>query len=462
MLLTLAAPIAGGSPPPPERAAPPGQVTIVTVNGEQAKVLDVRRFNMLFNLTRALRRRPPAFDGGWSGAAQTADVITLQEMTFSNIEILQKLLNQRHDADFQVGGSVEPRAKFLYNANTVAPVGDSVVWVDPCLDGNEGRELRQYQFVRFTELATGTPFVVAGIHFNKNYKRADCLLKNVEEMRAQLAGETSAVIIGGDFNKRSVATLRECDPEEATEPQPWWLAMTQPAEGHAYTDVIRSTHSGRSMADEWTHEWRTAVRNCDGVMRPRRSRIDYLFSFNATIADAHTDHPGWAGSEAGQENEDFVTHGKYSDHRFVWGRFVIAGPEQPAPPETTLGSEGTVELTWQTVTATTQWRVYRATGTSAYRRIATVPASTTQTQTYMDADTAHALTYRYAIAPVDEQGAQGAESGYGLATPDAQGPDVVWTAPPPARRTSNSDLVSVSASTSWSTSKASIRPGSGS
>ena len=52
----------------------------------------------------------------------------------------------------------------------------------------------------------------------------------------------------------------------------------------------------------------------------RRTRIDYIFAADATIAEAHADHPGWAGEEPGSHSpENF----KYSDHRWVWARVAV-------------------------------------------------------------------------------------------------------------------------------------------
>ena len=65
LLLSLASvqPAAGQSTPDIKQS-PPGQVTIVTINMRQFPILGIRRFRAMFQLSRALRRRPLAFDGG--------------------------------------------------------------------------------------------------------------------------------------------------------------------------------------------------------------------------------------------------------------------------------------------------------------------------------------------------------------------------------------------------------------
>src|SRR5688500_5374166 len=74
---------------PGVKQSPPGQVTVVTLNARQFPILGIRRFRAMFQLSRALRRRPMAFDGGFFGAIQAPDVLVLQEIRPSNAEIFE-------------------------------------------------------------------------------------------------------------------------------------------------------------------------------------------------------------------------------------------------------------------------------------------------------------------------------------------------------------------------------------
>src|SRR5918998_3102554 len=87
---------------PPELSSPLAQLHIVSVNAKQARVLDVNRFNRLLALTLALRSRPAAFDGGSAAAVTAPDVLILQEMSLSNVEIFRRLLNQRSGNQYEI------------------------------------------------------------------------------------------------------------------------------------------------------------------------------------------------------------------------------------------------------------------------------------------------------------------------------------------------------------------------
>src|SRR5919199_5519320 len=101
--------------------------------------------------------------------------------------------------------------------------------------------------------------------------------------------------------------------------------MTGAAGGRALIDSVRSYNRAHheSMAREWTQEQRAKRVLCDGHENIKRSRIDYLLASGAALAEAHTDDPGWAGAQPGTRAAGVT---KYSDHRFVWGRFVLSGP----------------------------------------------------------------------------------------------------------------------------------------
>jgi len=286
---------------PAEVPSPPGQVVVVTINAKQVKVLGLTTFRRLYNLTLTLRKRPPAFDGGRAEAVSTPDVIVIQEMTFSNLEIFQKMLSQRSRIDYEIAWHEGSRTKFLYDPAGVTPGGEPVEWTDPCVPGPEGA--RTYQFARFLEQPTGLPVTIAGVHILPHYRDPsvedmNCRLLNVEEIRNQLAQETGAVVVAGDFNRNAVVMQRECDTDERSEPRDWWTLMTSERDdAEPFVDAARTWHRAHrsAMKDQWTYGHRHATTNCDGSMRPRRSRIDYLFVTGALVAEASADHPGWAG-----------------------------------------------------------------------------------------------------------------------------------------------------------------------
>jgi endonuclease/exonuclease/phosphatase family metal-dependent hydrolase len=420
-----ASPVTGSEQLPPERPPPPGQVQVVSVNAKQARVLDVERFERLLALTLALRSRPAAFDGGSSGAVAAPDVIVLQEMSFSNLEIFRRLLNQRSENQYEIATTPNAKPKFLYNATTVALHGEPVGWTDPCVPASAEDPGREYQWARFTQNVTGVLFVVAGVHFQAKYEgpgRRDCRLRNVEALRSQLEAETGPVIIAGDFNRRATAEFRECDVEEQTDPTRWWGAMTSPPEGgKVYNDAIREWHRrhGASMVDEWTHEQKGVKVTCEGVSRNRRTRIDYFFVNGVTTAEAHADHPGWAGPEPGTTDP---ANARYSDHRFVWGRFVLAGPPPPQSLTAEQDEAGVVHLSWTPSEGAAAYVVYRATGDLPYDVLAQIGAEATS---YDDVSAEHGNAYRYAIAPVDANGRQGLETAPARVTVDTVGPRVV-------------------------------------
>lgn len=411
---------------PDQLPSPPGQINVVTINAKQNRVLGIDRFIRLFELSRALRYRPPAFDGGFDGGVTAPDIVMVQEIRPSNLEILERLLRQRYTYKYKVVGPSTGAAAFIANTDTVTLQGDVAMWTDVCaVEGGpqpDDRAGREYPIGRFTEVETGAPFTIAGMHSARNYSvtgQERCLERNVDEMKSQLSNEQAATIIGGDFNRRPVTTQWECDPNETSEPLEWWLRLTAPTDGsRAYPDAVKVSHlaAGTSLASEWTHQQGQSKVTCDFTERIRQSRIDYLFAADAVVAQAHADHPGWNNP---------ANH-KYSDHRFVWGRFVVNGPPTPAPPALELGQGGVVTLTWAPVDGVTSWVLYRASKGRAYRVLARLPAEQT---TYPDSETVHGQTYRYAIAPVGADGGQGAESVGVAATADARGPQVTGVRP---------------------------------
>jgi endonuclease/exonuclease/phosphatase family metal-dependent hydrolase len=426
---------------PRELSSPLAQIQIVSVNAKQARVLDVNRFDRLLALTLALRSRPPAFDGGFAGDVTAPDVLILQEMSFSNVEIFRRLLNQRSDNQYEIVATENSKPKFLINSNAVALNGEPVAWTDPCVPGNGDDPPRDYLFARFIEATSEVPFVVAGVHLEPKYGetgQSNCRRRNVAELRAQLEAESGAVIVGGDFNQRATGQFRECDVEEETEPSEWWVRMTAPPEGgKVYVDAVRDWHRrhAASMVDEWTHEQKSVEVTCDGVLRNRRTRIDYLFASGTVMAEAHADHPGWAGPDPGTRDP---VNSRYSDHRFVWGRFVIAGPPQPQNLAADQDEEGAVHLTWEPSEGTVQYIVYRAVGNREYSVLGRVDAAV---MSYDDVSTEHGKTYRYAVAPVDSNGLQGLESEAVTVEVDTVGPRVIDVDPNRAARQVRRDIV---------------------
>ncbi|HVF53643.1 MAG TPA: Ig-like domain-containing protein [Actinomycetota bacterium] len=418
--------------PPPHRLSPPGQISVVAVNAKQQRVLGLKRFLAMFELGRALRFRPPAFDGGSTGAVMPPDVVIIEEMRPSNLEIFERLLRQRYpDYKYKIAGEPELAASIIFNSNTLQ-LESFEQWGDVCTTAEtptDGRANRDYPIARLVDVNTSALVTVAGIHFAKNYRtsnKRNCVEQNITELRTQLADEMGAVIIGGDFNRRATTELRECDRNEESAPNDWWLLLTDPSDGgRAYSDAVRSWHRshGMFMTREWTHEQKRTTMVCDASERKRRTRIDYLFTSGALVAEAHADHPGWAGPHAGTLHP---RNYRYSDHRFVWGRFVITPTPQALKPEIESRAQGEIALAWEPIPGAQGWILYRARQGEPYRELAHLPAETVG---YTDIETAHATHYRYAIAAVGSDGGQGLESFAARAEADARGPTPVHLTP---------------------------------
>jgi endonuclease/exonuclease/phosphatase family metal-dependent hydrolase len=415
--------------PPAQITSVPGQVNVVTVNAKQNRILGLARFLALFELPKALRFRPEAFNGGFNGAVTAPDVIIVQEVRPSNLEILVRLLRQRFSFKYESLEPLDAAAAFLVNTDTVAVQGEVTTWADVCTTEDtptDQRPTRDYPIVHLTEVATGAPFVVAGMHMAKRYDttgQTNCVPRNMETLRAELADETAPVIIGGDFNRRATVDPFECDEDEESTPNAWYeLLVAPPDGGTVYADAVREWHRGQrghrsSMENEWTHEQRQSGVLCDQTTHFKRSRIDYLFS-SAVVAEAHADHPGWAGADPGTPDP---LNGRYSDHRFVWGRFVVSGPPRLLQPDAVPGQGGRVDLAWQPSEGATGYVVYRALRGRAYSVLATVGP---EILSFADVFTEHGRSYRYAIAPVGANGGIGFESRPAFAVADERGPHV--------------------------------------
>ncbi len=414
---------------PRELLSPPGQVVVLTVNARIGRVLDEYRFRRMLALVEAIRSRPDSFEGGTRGAVATPDIIMLQEVSGSNLEIFRRVLNQNSRFSYEIVSTNDSVRGLLVNTDALTLEGDPQSWANPCLNPNKGES--RYVRARFREIATGATLTAANVHFPRTDPEGEsnCTLRNVEEMRVQLADEPLPIIVGGDFNRRPVVEKRECDPHELSTPRNWYNAMTAPSDGSVpFTDSVRSYNRRRgiSMEYEWSHEWWQGPKVlCDGSRGFNRSRIDYLFGAGTVIAEAHADHPGWAGVRPRERNPDNY---RYSDHRFVWGRFVFAGPQRVPPPTARAQRRGRINLAWETVEGSTGYVVYRAVGGKDYVRVGRVAADV---MSYVDGETEHAKIYRYSIAPVDAVGAQGLESRPAYARADSRGPVVVRITPRP-------------------------------
>lgn len=414
---------------PREMPSPPGQVTVVTVNAKQPKVLDVGRFERLYGLITSLRSRVPAFNGGQQGASVAPDLLMIQEMSYSNLEIFRKMLNQRSTSDYEIAAAEGVAPKFLYNEKSLTLQGPPTAWLDVCRNGTDGDEARLYQLARFLETSTGSPFTAAVVHFSPRYKgigTEQCKSRNTAELRRQVAAETGPVIIGGDFNRRPVVEPLECDPDEKSQQMDWYTLMTSSlAGGDAFADAVRQYRArrGLTMADAWTFEHAKDVPLCGGGTGHRRTRLDYLFAVRTIVAEARTDHPGWSASRPGSRSSENV---RYSDHRFVWGRFILGAPSRPDAPDLTAMRGAAVELSWPPVDGATGYVVYRARRGDPFWKIASTDAATTS---FKDFATNHGVAYQYAIAPIGANGAHGFESRESIVVPDGLGPKVISTYP---------------------------------
>jgi hypothetical protein len=416
---------------PDIQVSPPGQITVITVNLHSYPVLGLHRFTAMYELSQSLRRRPLAFDGGYHGAVHAPDVLPVNEVRPSNLEIFVHILRQRFGVKYRVAGPDNTAAALVFNPDTVSLVGDVVQFQDACSDPTAERfSSRSYPIGRFVETQTNLPFAVASIHFPKRYPegRTECLLTNINQLRLLFEAEQTPTILAGDFNRRARTETFECDPNEESEPLGWWSTLTAPDNGgRQYLDTVYQFNRSNTikMNHEWTHEQKTSqVIECTGGDHVRRSRIDYIFAADAQIAEAHADHPGWAGRLPGTRHEN---NHKYSDHRWVWGRYVLSGPPRPDRPNAVAQKGGEIEVRWEPVDGVTEWIVYRALGKRDFTSIARLPADVT---TYEDRATKHAKSYRYLIAAVGPEAGQGVESRGESALADARGPVVVGTDPP--------------------------------
>ncbi len=420
---------AGGGKPGVKQS-PPGQIRIVTINARQYPILGIRRFRAMYQLSRAVRSRPLAFDGGFFGAVHAPDVIITQEIRPSNLEIFEHILRQRFGIRYEIVSPPDSAAAIIVNPRSTSLVGDVIPLSDACSSALDDRyPARQYPIARFIEQETGLNFAVVAVHFPKNPgATGDCLVRNVNQLRTVLEVEQTPTVIAGDFNHRPVRDPYECDPNETSPPLPWWAELTAPDNGgREYTDAVRQFNRQNSirMDYEWTHEHKAKKAACTGNVHHRRSRIDYIFVADSAVAEAHTDHPGWAGIVPGEHHP---RNFKYSDHRFVWARVALGGPPKPERPLATPDAEGVIHLQWQPVDGAGGWVVYRGLGTHSYSVVERLPADAVS---YDDTRTRHLRTYRYAVAAVSPEGAQGIESKSGVAVADARGPRVVSVYPAP-------------------------------
>lgn len=412
---------------PPAKASPPGQVSVATVNARQNRILRLKRFTALLELAKAFRFRPPAFNGGVQEAVIAPDVAVISEFRETNVEILTNLMEEKFDEPYVLVGPDDVQAALIVNTRTVEVVGEIQIVEDVCMNdetSNTPRLNREYPMARLREKSTGSLFTVLGVHLSRDYSStgfSDCLVKNIRSMRSALENEAGAAFAAGDINFRSTSLPYECDPNEHGEAARWWTVMTEgdaESGSRRYIDAVRAFHRERSltMVDEWTYEHPSKVVTCDGTEGIRRSRIDYLFASDAQVAEAHADHPGWTIPE----------NYKYSDHRFVLGRFVLSGPPRVTRPVSTQMAGGVIQLSWEPVEGATGYIVYRARPEGSYTDIARPTADITS---FEDHSTTHDVTYRYAVAAVGVDTGQGIESPPAWEVADARGPVVTSIVP---------------------------------
>jgi endonuclease/exonuclease/phosphatase family metal-dependent hydrolase len=389
---------------PPVVIAPAGEITFLTVNAFQGQLRnDPGRLDALAD---AFRSRPISS----SGSFYVPDVISIQEITMSQLETLRTKLNGLFTSKYSIFGSTAAGVdnRFLINA-TLSP-GSFNTWVDVCMSDHT------YQWGRLTESASGAAFIVAGVHFSKNYTDPEvCREQNVDALRSSLAGQAGPIIAGGDFNKRPMTEERECDPEETSAPRIWWNKMTSfsSVDGRTYGDTVRvfNRANNKTMFDEWTHERPEVGTLCNNVEGIRRGRIDYVFASSATVLEAHADHPGWAvESNPGATSCDAAhPNCKYSDHRFVWAHLRVGtGTPSPVPAAPTnltaqASSSTQIQLQWSdNATNESGYKIERGTSSSGpWTQIATTAANVTS---YTDTGLAAQTTYYYRVRASNASG----------------------------------------------------------
>ena len=370
VLLTSPAPAA----PPSVLSTPSDEIVVVTVNAQQNTTDEAR----LTELANALRNRPVSSED--SPGFYAPDVIVANEMnTDSSLVSFRDKLNAVFTPGlYEIVGSTSPavKAKFLLNTSTMK-IESSKTWADVCEAGT------QYGLVRLREIASNKAVTVGGIHLRVNYPASDCRERNTNEIRRQLDGETRSVV--GDFNQRAAETELECDPYETSGDRPWYAAMTSQSasDGISYIDAVRNYQRSRnlSLAEEWTWEGTSKSDLCNNTTDFKRSRIDYLFVSNKVgVIEAHADHPGWANEQ--QRGAIACTPApqcKYSDHRFVWGRFNLKDistpvnpPASPTNVTASAASSTQIDLAWSAVADATGYSVERSPdGSAGWSQIAT-------------------------------------------------------------------------------------------
>ena len=422
---------------PPRKISPPGQVQIGTVNARQNKILGLKRILALLDLAKAFRFRPPAFNGGTRGAVFAPDILVISEFRAPNVEVFARLLRLRFDVPYEIVGPSDLQAAFIVNTKQLSLQGEVEIIDDVCLNdvtSDKRRMQRRYPLARFTENGTGAVVNVVGVHLARDYSASgqkDCVARNVRAIRDRVNRGVSpegavgppalgSTFIAGDFNFRPTKEPYECDPDEQTPPTRWWSALTAPEDGsRPFDDAVRVHHRnvGKGMADEWTYEHPRKSSACNGQEAIRRSRLDYIFAADSVVAEAHTDHPGWSAPGVP----------KYSDHRYVLGRFVVSGPPRPARVVATPDVGGVVHLSWGSVEGESGWVLYRARAGHQYRQLARF---SDETLSYDDTSTTHGETYRYALAAIGPDSGHGLESRPSWAMADARGPHVSSVFPP--------------------------------
>ncbi|MDQ3784282.1 MAG: endonuclease/exonuclease/phosphatase family protein [Actinomycetota bacterium] len=301
---------------PAENASPNGQVVVITVNARQILVHSAARMEQL---AVAMRNRPTASGGNY----YAPDVILVNEVSAADLATVRNHMNSLFSSNYKIFGATSDavKTKFLVNSTAINTTS-SRTWADDCIS-----EVR-YQLINVKETSSGTSFTVGGVHFRADYGGSGgsvCKNRNAKKARKQLGRQGTKGSVIGDFNKRAMATERECDPDETSAPESWYTDMTSfsTVDNRSYIDAVRSYNRARglTMFNEWTHEQKDLSTLCDGTTGYRRNRIDYIFvSDTLQPIEAHADHPGWANeAQPGTIGCTPAPQCKYSDHRFVWG-----------------------------------------------------------------------------------------------------------------------------------------------
>lgn len=430
--VAVASPASASGTFPEARSSAPNELSIVSINAQQQeRDLDDSR---LSELADAIRRG--VVDPS-DGREVAPDVIVINELYYTQTPKLESYLNSDFAGLFDCSAATKPcpyhligsnfamAAKLFINMKTVE-LKSVTTWQDPC------DSTRNYEMAQLSQISTGKTFTVAGLHLSKNYSSPEaCRRSNVDLLRSQLGSVAAPIFVAGDFNKRAMTKERECDLEEKTATLSWWndMTATSSVDGHSFKDSVREWDraNGLPMANEFTHEQFDVSTLCNGVDSYKRGRIDYIFSSEGTtILEAHADRPGW--SDEAHPGSTVCTSDRpscrYSDHRFVWGRFGIGLMPPPTPTGVTATplSSSQIEVTWRDVRDESSYAIERSSDGSQGTWTSVGAASQDVTR-FVDSGLSPNSTYQYRII---------ATNGTGSSLPSAPAAATTKAGDPPA------------------------------